>query len=158
MASKSELRLWSHSTWPSDEFTKQENKADLELHEADNRDHSAYGYMLYDSKKQYCYGSLYLNPIETLKNNYDLVEGTPDNLSQLDARIDMWVRPDEPQAHMELTFIIVDWLAETWKIKAGYVLRENMETKKQAYLTANLSEKLVLQHKAEKNLISIYGH
>ncbi len=64
-------------------------------------------------------------------------------LSQLDARIDMWVRTDEPQAHKELTLMIVNWL---------------VETKKQAYLAANLSEKLVLQHKAEKNLISIYGH
>ncbi len=42
MASKKDLRIWSNSTWPEDDFSSESNKEDLLYHVEDNKTHAAY--------------------------------------------------------------------------------------------------------------------
>lgn len=63
MASKEALRVWSQSDWPEDSFTPEQNRDDLLLHVADNKNHEAYGYMIYSPNRKNCFGSLYVNPL-----------------------------------------------------------------------------------------------
>jgi hypothetical protein len=156
MASTLVLRVWSDSDRPSDDFTSEENKEDLAFHEEDNENHSAYGYMLYNPEKTYCFGSLYINPLDSLRENYIIVRGSPSLLTQLDARVDYWIRSGEEKANTELTKEIVHWLVHEWKINVAYVLREKMEEKKNAYIQAGLREKLALEHKETKTRVYIY--
>ena len=41
MSSAEQLRRWSQSDWPADDFTSEQNRADLERHEREHRDRDA---------------------------------------------------------------------------------------------------------------------
>lgn len=116
MASKSDLRLWSTSEWPKDDFNVQENIQDLKCHIEDNELHSAYGFMLYDSTRKICFGSLYINPIDPLNFKNELPE-----INEFDARLDCWLRTDlDDSLKIGIIRDIMVWLRDDWQI--GWLL------------------------------------
>ncbi|GAB4215614.1 MAG: hypothetical protein OHK0022_55750 [Roseiflexaceae bacterium] len=42
MSSAAHLRLWSQSSWPADDFTLAQNRADLERHEGEHQAREAF--------------------------------------------------------------------------------------------------------------------
>ncbi len=149
MASKEELRIWSHSTWPEDDFTMEQNRDDLKLHEEDNRNHSAYGFMIYDNSLEYCYGSLYIYPISRLLDYYLVSREDIEALQKFDVRADFWLRSGEEDHHQQIALEIKDWLLSTWKVAGVFTHREGMLTREQLYRGLSLKTDAIIRNKSD---------
>ena len=87
MASKDMLRVRMGGTWPRDDFTIDENLADLERHESDFRARTGFTYTVTNRTETECLGCAYVHPLaEVLRHR-----GT-------DASLAAGVRGDEPAA------------------------------------------------------------
>jgi len=62
MSSAPELRRWSQSGWPAEDFTLAENRADLERHEREHRERVAFTYTVLDPPGARCLGCVYVQP------------------------------------------------------------------------------------------------
>lgn len=156
MASKQELRIWSDSSWPEEDFSALMNKADLKLHEEDNSHSQAYGLMLYNRDRTHCFGSAYLYPIErTLKYN-ELKEGRLEDLEKVEVRLDYWVRTGEDQAHQDLTEILLNWLRRDVQVNAVFSLREQMPERRQIYQQLKLKQTFTLENKETHSRLYLY--
>ena len=152
MASKEELRLWSDSDWPEDDFTVEVNKEDLQYHVEDNEEHCAYGFMLYDASKTTCYGSLYVNPI-----NRDSFKNTKSEMEQFDARIDCWIRTDlEESLKIAIVKELTNWLNSKWPIQWGFTARPTLPQYQNLYSKSGLKRSLTLVYK-ENNELYLYA-
>lgn len=152
MASKDELRLWSDSDWPADNFTEEDNREDLKDHVEDNEEHCAYGFMLYDSSKKTCYGSLYVNPLnlESFKNDKSEIE-------KFDARIDCWIRTDiEESLKIAIVKDLTTWLNSDWSIQWGFSARPTLPQYQNLFSKSGLKCSLTLVYK-ENNELYLYS-
>ena len=122
ISSRESLRVWSDSDWPEDDFTAEINRRELQFHVDDNKAHEAYGYMLYDPTRTRCFGSLYVNPTESLEH-YALELGSAASLARLDARIDYWLSESCVDLHRQLSATIYQWITRDWPIRAGFTGR-----------------------------------
>lgn len=156
MKSRDYLRIWSVSDWPSDTFTAEENREDLKLHIDDNQTHSAYGYMIYDREHSKCFGSLYVNPISTILENYLIPSDIEPVLRSSDARIDYWVRSDEREADAQITQMIRNWLTNNWKIKPLFSARSGMDLRIQNYLEAGMQELAKLKSTSSETRLLLF--
>jgi hypothetical protein len=133
MRSKEGLRVWSQSPWPEDSFTPEQNREDLLLHVADNKNHEAYGYMIYSPDRKTCFGSLYVNPLAGLSENYSLSAAEAQSLGGFDARLDYWVVDGEPALEKQITESVRDWLNEGWNIQPLFACRREMRERQAIY-------------------------
>src|SRR5205814_962443 len=62
MSSADMLRRWSQSSWPSDEFTPEDNRKDLERHEREHAAREAFTFTVLDLGRARCLGCVYLAP------------------------------------------------------------------------------------------------
>lgn len=149
MDSKEELRIWSHSTWPEDDFTPEQNREDLKLHEEDNHDHSAYGFMIYDKGLEHCYGSLYIYPISRLLDYYLVSSEDIGTLEKLDVRADFWLRSGDEAHHQKIAIEIKNWLQNIWKVKGVFTHREGMPGREQLYRNLSLKTDAIVRNKSD---------
>jgi hypothetical protein len=136
--------LWSQSNWPEDTFTVEQNREDLQHHVEDNQVHSAYGYMIFSVDRTKCFGSLYVNPIQPVLDNYELNGDQRRAIIANDARIDFWTDAEcDSKQHdgfeQELVPLLKNWFAEQWKIKAAFAARKGMDRRQEVYREAHLS-------------------
>ena len=66
MQSKTQLRLWSGTTWPEDTFTLADNRADLEWHADEHARRIAFTYTVLSPDRQRCLGCVYIKPLATI--------------------------------------------------------------------------------------------
>ena len=148
MASKDELHLWSSSSWPEDNFTIEANKEDLKNHVEDNQQHSAYGFMLYDSCKKNCYGSLYVNPID-----FENFKNDKDEIQKFDARIDCWIRTDiEESLKIDIIKELITWLCNDWPVRWGFSAIPSLPQYENLFGKCGLKLSLTLVYKENKKL------
>lgn len=133
MKNKENLRQWSQSSWPEDHFSLEENKSDLELHMQDNKAHSAYGYMIYSQDLQECYGSLYINSLKPIPDNYLMTPNEIEALNFFDVRVDYWITEHITGMEELMTKEIDSWLKEVWKIQALFSARKEMLRRQKLY-------------------------
>lgn len=148
MASKEELRLWSDSDWPTEDFTIEENREDLKFHVKDNEDHCAYGFMLYDADQKTCYGSLYVNPIiaDSFKNNKA-------ELELFDARINCWIRTDlDEKLKVAIVKELIVWLNSEWLIQWAFAARPTLPQYQNLFSKCDLKRTLTLVYKDDNEL------
>ncbi|MEZ5006766.1 MAG: hypothetical protein R2728_11535 [Chitinophagales bacterium] len=152
MASKDELRLWSDSEWPENNFTVEANKEDLKHHVEDNEAHCAYGFMLYDANRKTCYGSLYVNPI-----NPDSFKNAPSEIAQFDARVDCWIRTDiDETLKIAIVKELKNWLDNEWPIQWGFTARPTLSQYQKLFSKCGLKRSLTLVYK-EYNELYLYA-
>lgn len=56
------LRRWSSSPWPADDFTLDDNRADLEGHQQEHEQRVAFTYTVLDPAEASCLGCVYIMP------------------------------------------------------------------------------------------------
>lgn len=142
MDSRQELREWSDSEWPEDDFTLAANAEDLQMHIGEHERHEAYGYSIFAPDEQRLIGSLYVNSVAPLLEFY-VVDG-PQRAALLGygARAEYWLRrgtsPDFEQAFLRA---IRHWFTAEWWF-GGVLLgsRRNMVAQRAAYEAAGLGE------------------
>lgn len=157
IASRDNLRIWSDSGWPEDNFTAEINREDLQLHVDDNEAHEAYGYMLYDPTRTRCYGSLYVNPTTRMAENYEFTNGTEAVLQHFDARIDYWLSSDIRDMHLQLSRSICHWIRDSWAIRAGFTVRERAHDRIKLYDAIGLQRSLSLRYRETGTALYLYS-
>ncbi len=145
MNNREMLRIWSQSSWPEDQFTPEENKADLGQHIEDNTNHTAYGYMLYSPDKSRCYGSVYLNPLVTIANNYHCTGNEVEILNAHHARVDCWIIDHDSDLEKEIIASLMEWFKTTWNIKVLFSARVGLDKRINIYRELKLDMKMNLK-------------
>jgi len=85
MANKDILQHLTHGSWPREDFTIEENLADLEEHEADFLARRGFTYTVMNPGETECLGCVYLYPLD--------FEGTIDGIQKGEGGVWFWVRP-----------------------------------------------------------------
>jgi ribosomal protein S18 acetylase RimI-like enzyme len=119
MSSKEMLRAWDQSDWPADDFTLEENRSDLERHEAEHKARSAFTYTVVDPGDGRCVGCVYIYPLEaslrTMGANTDALSG----VGHFEACVTFWVRESELAGGLEGRLLgdLVAWLDRDWAFR-----------------------------------------
>ncbi len=108
------LRLWSGSPWPSDEFTIEDNLADLEWHDREHQDRIAFTYTVLSPDETECLGCLYIKP---LQNYQDTLPKQIAPATDLDATTRFWIREPylDRQLDAQLLSVLIDWFESEWE-------------------------------------------
>ncbi len=115
MDSRQELRVWSDSEWPEDDFTLQANLDDLQMHIVEHDRDEAYGFSIFTPDGQTVLGSLYLDEVAPFLNNYTISDAERAVLATAQVRVEYWLRRGVP-ADFEPAFLeaVQGWLAREW--------------------------------------------
>lgn len=108
MESAAMLRRWSGTSWPPDDFTLAENRADLERHEREHRERVAFTYTVLAPDGARCLGCVYLQPLPG--------EIAARTRAAHGAAVAFWVRASELPNGLEdhLLETLERWLAAAW--------------------------------------------
>lgn len=147
MANKEMLREWSQSSWPEDDFTPQQNFDDLAQHVDDNHTHEAYGYMIYSPDLKKCFGSLYVNPIANVPDNYSITKEEASIIKSHHARIDCWIIADDSDLEKNIISELIDWFEDVWEIHVLFSARPKLHKRIKIYNELNRTPKLNAQSK-----------
>lgn len=153
MASRAHLRAWSQSDWPEDDFTLAANAADLAGHIDDARQGLAYGYSVFTADRNELLGSLYLNPVDFLSENYRTDEATREGLAIAMVEVDYWLVPAREADfafHRDFALTVDRWLRTDW----GYARplwgsRRAMGARREFYARIGWSEWRELRSKSD---------
>jgi RimJ/RimL family protein N-acetyltransferase len=109
MASKDHLRMWSGSAWPADDFTPDENRADLDGHQREHEAREAFTYTVLSAAGDVCLGCIYIKPATV-----DLLQ--PENF---DAVVRFWVTPDVRRAGLDEALLagLRAWLGTSFSFR-----------------------------------------
>jgi RimJ/RimL family protein N-acetyltransferase len=113
MDSREQLRLWSGSTWPTDDFTLADNLRDLEHHWREHQERIAFTFTVLDQARQTCLGCVYMRPLSELMvdNPLELVGAAGD-----ETHIRFWVRTSRLDSGLDhhLLSVLLGWLETDW--------------------------------------------
>jgi hypothetical protein len=117
MESRERLRQWSDSTWPSDDFTLQENERDLIEHEREWEDREAFAYTVLDPDGLRCEGCVYINSLadSIIGRGHDLrTDGAP--LTEDAAVVSFWVRDSALERDLDRQLLagLNEWFRSEW--------------------------------------------
>lgn len=137
MESRELLRVWEQSTWPTDDFTVADNRADLaelELRHAEGR---AFTYTVLDPAGSECLGCVYLMPPDA--SMYDGARITPvgeHRWAEHDAAVYFWVRTSRLAAGTDRALLTAlrDWIARDWDLGPHVFVTHEQLTRQVALL------------------------
>jgi hypothetical protein len=111
MTSRDLLREWSDSEWPEDDFTLEQNGQDIAEHIAEHELGSDYGFSVFTPDEARVLGSLYLNEVGPLLENYPTTPKTLARLLEFDVRVEYWLRAGVGR-DLEARFVraVLEWL------------------------------------------------
>jgi RimJ/RimL family protein N-acetyltransferase len=109
MASAEQLRMWSDSEWPADDFTLAANLADLQGHQDEHEQDEAYTYTVLTPNGARCLGCVYLTTLAPP------VQPVCADASAAVA-VRFWVRTAEIDHDLDrhLLAALREWLAAEW--------------------------------------------
>ncbi|MEZ9198625.1 hypothetical protein [Shewanella sp. 10N.286.54.B9] len=89
----------SQYMWPKSDMTLDENTESLRLHKQEFESHVAFAYSVFNSAKNRCLGSIYIDPSQ---------------LPQYDCVVYFWIRDDSLELESALHQAVLNWLQEQW--------------------------------------------
>jgi len=129
MSSAPDLRRWSQSDWPSDDFTLAENLADLERHEREHLERTAFTFTVLDPDRTQCLGCVYLKPVSA-----EAAVLCAEALHA--AEVAFWVRASECARDLDrhLLTTLREWFAKDWEFDCLLFPISPQETRQSAIL------------------------
>ncbi len=152
MDSKESLREWSDSEWPEDEFTLEQNAEDIAGHIADHEQDEDYGFSVFSPNENRLLGSLYLNAVAPLLENYPTDPETLTRLLEFNVRIEYWLRTGTSEG-LEKNFVqaVLLWLEQSWWFKHPvFGSRRNMISRRNLFSELGMTEVAALRSKNGK--------
>ena len=139
-SSAAQLRRWSDSPWPADDFTLADNRADLELHECEHDKGAAFTFTVLDPEESRCLGCVYVGPV--WPEAAPLCEG-----AALAASVGFWVRTSELACDLDrhLLATLRTWLKDEWAFDCVLFTNNLQETRQQGLLSDAGLERLPLR-------------
>lgn len=115
MSSQEMLRLAEEGGWPAEDFTLAENLEDLQRHERDHIERSAFTFTLMNPSETECLGCLYIQPLDPAladirKNARDMT------VKHYEAVVTFWVRSSRLADHLDqrLLSALIPWFRQEW--------------------------------------------
>jgi RimJ/RimL family protein N-acetyltransferase len=110
MSSKERLRRWSGTEWPTDDFSVEENRRDLDRHDTEHRTGIAYTFTVLSPDEQTCIGCVYVTPLEQLvPENPELGAVSPH-----DAVVGFWTSDERSDLEARLLGELDRWFGGEW--------------------------------------------
>jgi hypothetical protein len=130
-SSAAQLRRWSDSTWPTDDFTLADNRADLVRHEREHDNRTAFTYTVLNPEEAQCLGCVYILPVWPAAE--PLCAG-----AAFAAAVGFWVRASESASGLDRHLLVTlrTWLRADWAFDC-ILFTANL---RDAYLAALLGE------------------
>ena len=144
MDSRDMLRIWSGTSWPADDFTLAENREDLERHQREHTEGTAFTFTVLSPDGSECLGCVYVNPTDRFIPSDDLV-GSVEGLPEGTAVVGFWVRQSRRDGDLEgrLLESLVGWLRESWDFPAVLVSVAGADARQRDVVeSAGLAERL----------------
>ena len=137
MSSAAMLRRWSQSDWPADDFTLAENLADLQWHEGEHLERTAFTYTVLDPPRTRCLGCVYIRPLRP--EQVALCQG-----AAYAADVGFWVRASEVPAALDehLLATLRDWFRAEWPLDRVLFTLGQQESRQAALFAAAGLERL----------------
>jgi len=110
MSDPAALRRWSQTSWPADDFTLAENRADLERHEREHHEQMAFTFTVLSPDASRCLGCVYIQPVRA-----EVRAQIPS--SPWPAQVAFWVRASEVAGDLDRHLLVAlrGWLASKWR-------------------------------------------
>ncbi|MGJ4845307.1 GNAT family N-acetyltransferase [Leifsonia sp. Le1] len=117
MASREQLRPWEQTGWPADDFTLQDDLADVEGLERGHRDGRRFTFTVLTPDESECLGCVYFMPGDA--RSYTTAEITPLAGNQWDrvrGTVSFWVRSSRLDDGLDrrLLAAVLRWIADDW--------------------------------------------
>jgi RimJ/RimL family protein N-acetyltransferase len=130
MSSAEQLRRWSQSDWPSDDFTLAENLDDLQRHEREHGTREAFTFTVLNPHGTRCLGCVYIKPLRP--EAAQLCAG-----AAYAADMGFWVRTSELANDLDkhLLATLREWLTTAWAFDAVVFTISQHEARQAALLS-----------------------
>jgi hypothetical protein len=109
MGSAEQLRPWSQTSWPAEDFTLEENLSDLQRHEREHLERVAFTYTVVSPSGDRCLGCVYITP--STPQTDELCAG-----ANCPAKVGFWARTSELASALDahLLSALRQWFATEW--------------------------------------------
>jgi len=148
MASRFELREWSDSCWPEDDFSFEDNLKDLLGHIQEHSAGTDLGFSIMERNERKFLGSLYINDPAELDEDYPDSAET-NRKARIEFRVEYWMRRGV-LVETEKAFVLAtqQWLSERGYTRAVWGSRKTMVSRRELY------ESLGMRHLASLNNVA----
>lgn len=146
MDSRALLQEWSHSEWPTEDFTLSDNAEDLAGHIEDFEADLAYGFSIFTPCQTRLLGSLYLEPVAPFIDEYQVNPADLTQLKECDVRVEYWLRRGTDE-RFEIDFLnaVTGWLKHDWWFaNPVFGARRDMVQRRKRYLQVGMIPAAVL--------------
>lgn len=155
MSSREQLRRWSQTTWPTDDFTLAENLADLQRHEREHEQREAFTFTVLNPEGTICLGCVYIIPLRA-----DMEQVCAE--ARYTARVGFWVRTSEIANDLDrhLLDTLRDWFTtrSAWRFDCVMFIVSQQDARQAAILSeAGLTQRLSFNHQSDKRPCWLYG-
>jgi RimJ/RimL family protein N-acetyltransferase len=152
MVSQEMLQLWSGTSWPSADFTVEQNWEDLAMHDREHQERVAFTYTVLTPDESECLGCVYIRPL----TDYEAMN--PDVLTDVPADaavVGFWAKQPRlaDQLDERLLAALREWFKQEWAFSAVYFSTRNINEQQVQLLEATDMPKqytLTVSRRADK--------
>jgi hypothetical protein len=132
MASKEELWLAEEDGWPSEDFTLAENLEDLQTHEKEHIERTAFTFTIMNPTESECLGCLYIQPLAPVLNYMREHKIDTTAMDDYSAIVTFWVRSSRLVNHLDRRLLgaLLPWFERDWAF-SGVAFGTNSRVKNQ---------------------------
>jgi len=141
--SRDDLHTLFRSPWPREGFTLAENRHDLEMHELEHAERTAFAFTIMTPDETRCLGCIYISPLsgslEAIGADAQLQSDATDD----DATICFWVRSSHLSEGLENRVLdrLIEWLRHAWSFRHAFLTMNDGAARQVAlFRTAALHE------------------
>jgi RimJ/RimL family protein N-acetyltransferase len=141
ISSRAELWLRSGNTWPREDFTLDENLADLVRHEQEHRDRVAFTFTVMHPTETECLGCIYINPLPRM---LERAGGSAEQIAEAGdyaAWVTFWVRQSRLADDLDVRVLetLLAWFNTAWAFsRVVFAARKTQERQIRLFTEAGL--------------------
>ncbi len=138
------LRRWGQGSWPTDEFTLAENIRDLERHQREHLEGSAFTYTVLSPEGDRCLGCVYITPIGVRITADQIPQPHRPGPESFTADVCFWVRLSLHADDLDsmLLSALKIWLQGQWQFDHTFFHTSLQDRRQQEIFTASGLEKI----------------
>lgn len=161
METRDFLRVWEQTGWPADDFSVEDNRADLATLEQRHVDGVAYTYTVLDPTGTRCLGCVYVMPRDArflaLSTITPLTEHRWDDV---EAAVYLWVRASEQERRTDRALLehLRTWFAMAWDLRrVVHVTHEDLAQQVALLADAGLAPLFAIEEPGKQGRYLAYG-